>query len=144
MLLPRIAKNDLWSDWMNDFPTMNGFWGGTTKNDVMKTDIRETEDAYKVEIDLPGFKKEDVQATLEDGYLTINASKNSTDEEKDDEGRYIRRERFYGSCSRSFYVGEAVTQEDITAKFEEGILNLTIPKKSPEQIDKKEYIQIQG
>lgn len=129
---------------MNDFSSMNGFWGNAAKHDAMKTDVIENEDGYKVEIDLPGFKKDDVQATLEDGYLTISASKNSSDEEKDEEGSYIRRERFYGNCSRSFYVGEAVTQEDISAKFEDGILNLTIPKKSPQQIDKKEYIQIEG
>lgn len=144
MLVPRIVKNDLWSDWMNDFPSMDGFWGNTNKSDVMKTDVKEREDGYQVEIDLPGFKKEDVQATLEDGYLTISATKNSTDEEKNDEGKYIRRERFYGNCSRSFYVGDALTQEDITAKFEDGILNLSIPKKTPEKVEKKSYIQIEG
>ena len=140
MLVPRIMKNDLWSDWMNDF------WGNQNnqKVDVMKTDVKENDKGYSVEIDLPGYKKDDVQATLEDGYLTISASKNSSNEEKDEDGKYIRRERFYGNCSRSFYVGEAVTDADITAKFEDGILNLTIPKKEPEQIDTKSYIQIEG
>ena len=140
MLVPRIMRNDLWSDWMNDF------WGNQNnqKVDVMKTDVKENDKGYSVEIDLPGYKKEDVQASLEDGYLTISASKNSSNEEKDEDGKYIRRERFYGNCSRSFYVGEAVTDADITAKFEDGILNLTIPKKEPEQIDTKSYIQIEG
>ena len=140
MLVPRIMRNDLWSDWMNDF------WGNQNnqKVDVMKTDVKENDKGYSVEIDLPGYKKDDVQATLEDGYLTISASKNSSNEEKDEDGKYIRRERFYGNCSRSFYVGEAVTDADITAKFEDGILNLTIPKKEPEQIDTKSYIQIEG
>jgi len=140
MLVPRIMRNDLWSDWMNDF------WGNQNnqKVDVMKTDVKENDKGYSVEIDLPGYKKDAVQATLEDGYLTISASKNSSNEEKDEDGKYIRRERFYGNCSRSFYVGEAVTDADITAKFEDGILNLTIPKKEPEQIDTKSYIQIEG
>ena len=140
MLVPRIMRNDLWSDWMNDF------WGNQNnqKVDVMKTDVKENDKGYSVEIDLPGYKKDDVQATLEDGYLTISASKNSSNDEKDEDGKYIRRERFYGNCSRSFYVGEAVTDADITAKFEDGILNLTIPKKEPEQIDTKSYIQIEG
>ncbi len=140
MLVPRIMRNDLWSDWMNDF------WGNQNnqKVDVMKTDVKESDKGYSVEIDLPGYKKDDVQATLEDGYLTISASKNSSNEEKDEDGKYIRRERFYGNCSRSFYVGEAVTDADITAKFEDGILNLSIPKKEPEQIDTKSYIQIEG
>ena len=140
MLVPRIMRNDLWSDWMNDF------WGNQNnqKVDVMKTDVKESDKGYSVEIDLPGYKKDDVQATLEDGYLTISASKNSSNDEKDEDGKYIRRERFYGNCSRSFYVGEAVTDADITAKFEDGILNLTIPKKEPEQIDTKSYIHIEG
>ena len=144
MLYPRIMKNDLWNDWMNDFSGADGFWGNTAKSDVMKTDVRETEESYIVEMDLPGFKKDEVQATLEEGYLTISASKNTTDEKKDDEGRYIRRERFYGNCSRRFYVGESITEEDISAKFEDGILCLSIPKKSPGKVEKKTYIQIEG
>ena len=78
MLYPRILKNDLWNDWMNDFSGADGFWGNTAKSDVMKTDVRETEEGYIVEMDLPGFKKDEVQATLEEGYLTISASKNTT------------------------------------------------------------------
>ena len=99
----------------------------------MKTDIRETEKGFELDIDLPGFKKEDIQAQLKDGYLTISAQKAVNMDQKDEKGtRYIRRERYNGSCSRSFYVGEAVTEEDIEAKFENGILQLSIPKKVPE------------
>ena len=110
-----------------------------------KIEVAENKDAVTVSAELPGIDAKDIDLQISsDGYLTISASKNSSNEEKDEDGKYIRRERFYGNCSRSFYVGEAVTDADITAKFEDGILNLTIPKKEPEQIDTKSYIQIEG
>ena len=143
MLVPRVMQNDLFSDWMKDFPSMNDIWG-SSKNDLMKTDVKETDDAFILEIDLPGFSKEDVQATLEDGYLTVSAQRNAVDEEKDEKGKYIRRERFYGNCSRSFYVGEDVTDEDISAKFENGILAMTVKKVEVKEIEKKQFIQIEG
>ena len=99
---------------------------------------------YEVDIDLPGFKKEDVTAKLENGYLTIQASKGLNRDEKDEEGKYIRRERYSGSMSRSFYVGEGMKQEDIRAKFEDGILKLTVPKLDKEALEKKHYIAIEG
>ena len=110
----------------------------------MKTDIRETDDSYEVDIDLPGFKKDEISATLEDGYLTISAAKGLDKDEKDKEGKYIRQERYAGAMSRSFYVGNAITQEDIKAKYENGILKLTVPKKQPEAVQKKNYIAIEG
>jgi len=111
----------------------------------MKCDIYERDGSYYVEMDFPGFKKEDIRAELKNGYLTIEAESSQENQEKDEKGRYIRRERYSGSCRRSFYVGKEVTQEDIRAKFDNGILRLTVPKK--EALPKKEenhYIAIEG
>ena len=111
---------------------------------LMKTDIQETDAAYVLDMELPGYKKEDVQAELKDGYLTITASKNTSNDEKDKEGRYIRRERFSGTCKRSFYVGEDVRQEDIKAAFQDGILRLAVPKEVPKKIEEQpKYITIE-
>lgn len=95
-------------------------------------------------MDLPGFKKENISAQLEDGYLNITANKGLDKDEKDKDGKYIRQERYSGSCSRSFYVGEGVTQDEIHAKFEDGILKLSIPKKDAKAVEKKNYISIEG
>ena len=112
---------------------------------VMRTDVKESDEGYELDIDLPGYNKEDVQAKLKDGYLTITASVNKDNEEKDNNGRYIRRERFYGSCNRSFYVGEHIEQEDIKAKFENGILKVSIPKKEAKpEIEEDKFITIEG
>ena len=111
----------------------------------MKTDVRETDDAYEVDIDLPGFKKDEVTAQLNDGYITISASKGLDKDEKDKKsGKYIRKERYAGSMSRSFYVGEDVTQDEISAKFENGILQLKVPKKANKAVEGKNYIAIEG
>lgn len=112
-------------------------------NDIMRTDVRELEGSYEIAINLPGYKKENVQAELKDGYLTITASTDSSKEEKNEEGKYIRRERYMGTCSRNFYVGEHVEQEDVQAKFEDGILKLVVPKKEAKpQVEEKKYIEI--
>lgn len=96
-------------------------------------------------MNLPGVKKEDVKAELKDGYLTVQVSSNTNNDEKDDKGRYIRRERFSGSCSRRFYVGQRVKQEDIKAKFENGILTMVVPKKEKEPaVEENKYIAIEG
>ena len=106
---------------------------GKNASRIMKTDIRETDTSYELDIDLPGFKKEDIQAHLKEGYLTITAQKGLERDQKEEKtGRYIRRERYSGSCSRSFYVGEHIREEDIDAKFENGILQISVPKKAPE------------
>ena len=111
----------------------------------MKTDVKETENGYEVAVDLPGFKKEDVTCELKDGYLTISAQKNVQNDEKNEEGKYIRRERYTGSQSRSFYVGEHLTEEDIHAAFEDGILKLDIPKKEAKPVEeKRHFVQIAG
>ena len=107
--------------------------------------MKETEGSYELDIDLPGYKKEDVKAELKDGYLTISAATNTSNDQKDENGKYIRRERYYGNCSRSFYVGENITQEDIKARFEDGILKIVVPKKEAKPaVEEKKYISIEG
>lgn len=150
MMMPKLFGENLFDDDWMDFPFERDFFGkrnplyGKNGKNMMKTDIRETDNSYEIDIDLPGFKKDEINATLEDGYLTISAAKGLDKDEKDKEGRYIRRERYAGSVSRSFYVGNAITQDDIKAKYENGILKLTVPKKQPETIQKKNYIAIEG
>lgn len=149
MLLPTIFGENLFDDFMDDnfernfFGSRNPLYGKHSKN-LMKTDVKETDNGYELDIDLPGFKKDEITAHLEDGYLTVSAAKGVDKDEKDKEGRYIRRERYSGSMTRSFYVGNAVTEQDIKAKYEDGILSLSIPKKDPKAIEAKKYIAIEG
>ena len=149
MMLPTIFGENLFDDFMDDafernfFGGRNPLYGKHSKN-LMKTDVKETETGYELDIDLPGFKKDEISAHLEDGYLTVSAAKGVDKDEKDNEGRYIRRERYSGSMTRSFYVGNAVTEEDIKAKYEDGILSLSIPKKDPKAVEAKKYIGIEG
>ena len=143
MLMPSIFGESLLDDFFED-PFDNYAYAMNTSN-LMKTDVKDTDQGYEITMNLPGVKKEDVKAELKDGYLTISASTNSNKDEKDGNGRYIRRERYSGSCSRSFYVGEDVTQDEIKAKFENGALTLLVPKKDqkPAVVDKKD-IAIEG
>ena len=142
MLMPSIFGENLFDDFF-DFPFGSNYTA--TDSSLMKTDIKEMENGYEVTMNLPGVKKEDVKAELKDGCLTISASSNSNKDEKDEEGRYIRRERYSGSCSRSFYVGDAVTEADIKAKFENGTLTMMIPKKEVQPaVENKKYIAIEG
>lgn len=141
MLMPSIFGENLLDDFF-DAP-FAGYENRTT--DLMKTDIKDTENGYEVTMNLPGVKKEDVKAELKDGYLTVSATSGSSKDEKDEKGHYIRRERYSGSCSRSFYVGEAVKEEDIKAKFENGTLKFTVPKKEEKpEVESKKYIAIEG
>ena len=122
---------------------------GHRAQNVMSTDIKETETGYEMEIDLPGFRKDEVSVELNEGYLTISAAKGldkneAEAEEEAKKGNYIRRERYSGACQRSFYVGEELTREDIKASFKHGILTLTIPKKEAKQVETKKYIEIEG
>ena len=150
MMLPSIFGENLFDDDWMDFPFEKEFFGkrnplyGKNAKNMMKTDIRETDDNYEIDVDLPGFKKDEINATLEDGYLTISAAKGLDKDEKDKKGKYIRQERYAGAMSRSFYVGTGITQEDVKAKYENGILKLTVPKKQPETVEKKNYIAIEG
>ena len=114
---------------------------GSTK--LMKTDIKETETGYALDVDLPGFAKENIQAELKDGYLTITATRDSSTEEKDEEGKFLRRERFQGTCKRSFYVGEYLHEEDIKAEFKDGVLQLSFPKEPEPVPEQPKLITIQ-
>ena len=149
MMMPSIFGENLFDDFMN-FPFERDFWGrrnplyGKNEQNIMKTDVRETDSSYELDIDLPGFKKDEVTAKLENGYLTISATKSMNKDEQNKEGKYIRRERYAGAMSRSFYIGENVQQEDIHAKFEDGILKLTVPKEDPKKVEEKKYISIEG
>lgn len=150
MLLPRMFAEDLFDDmdemmrWPDDFGKRNPLYGKNAKN-LMKTDVKETDSAYEVDVDLPGFKKDEISVALEKGYLTISAAKGLDKDEKDKDGNYIRRERYAGSCQRSFYVGENVEQSDVAAKFEDGILHLTINKKDVQKVEKRDnHIAIEG
>ena len=135
MLVPR-RDFDIFDDLFND-PFFN-----THENKVMKTDIKEKKDKYELLSDLPGFDKEDIKMHIEDGYLVINA-KTSNKEEKEEKGKYVRKERYYGECSRSFYVGDEITEEDVKANFKNGTLNIEIPKKEEtKKLQDKKYIEI--
>ena len=150
MLVPSIFGENLFDDFM-DFPFNDDFWGrknplyGKNAKRMMKTDIRETEGSYELDVDLPGFKKDEIKASLANGYLTISAAKGLDKDEKDKDGKYIRQERYAGAMSRSFYVGDEVTQEDIKAKYEDGILKLSIPKKEKKPaVEQDNHIAIEG
>ena len=141
MLLPSIFGDNLFDNFMDDmFPTVERMPVKTMPS-IMKTDIKETEDQYVLAIDLPGFKKEDVKIHLKDGYLNVSATSNTEDEEK--EGKYLRRERYTGSMTRSFYVGEDLTEQDVKAKFGNGVLTLSLPKEAPKKIEEPKYIAIE-
>ena len=150
MLVPSIFGENLFDDFM-DFPFDDDFWGrknplyGKNAKRMMKTDIRETDGSYELDVDLPGFKKDEIQASLENGYLTISAAKGLDKDDKDKEGKYISQERYAGAMSRSFYVGDEVTQDEIKAKYEDGILKLSIPKKEKKPaVEQDNHIAIEG
>ncbi len=146
MLMPSIFGENLFNDdWMDfGFPEVDKALYGKHASNVMKTDVKETDTGYEVDIDLPGFKKDEINAQLDTGYLTISAAKGLDKDEKDKKGKYIRKERYAGAMSRSFYVGEGITQEDIKAKYEDGILRLSVPKKEAKAVEDKKYIAIEG
>ena len=149
MLRPSIFNDNLFDDFF-EFPLFDDraerkLYGHNAKN-IMKTDIKEHKDGYELEIDLPGFHKDEIQAELKDGYLTISAAKQLNQDEKEKEsGKYIRRERYSGSCQRSFYVGDEITQEDIKAEFKHGILKLFVPKKEAKpEVEQRKFVSIEG
>ena len=148
MLMPSVFGENLFDDFI-DFP-FDSFWNrknplyGKHAKNMMKTDVRETDDSYELDIDLPGFKKDEITAKLEDGYLTVSASKGLDKDKQDKKGNYIRRERYAGAMSRSFYIGDSITQDEIKAKFENGILQLSIPKKDAKTVEQQKHISIEG
>ena len=154
MLMPSIFGENLFDDWFDEFPFLNDNamkdvekkLYGKKAGRIMKTDIKEKDNGYELEIDLPGFTKDEIKASLENGYLTISAAKGlDKDEQEKDSGKYIRRERYAGSCQRSFYVGEDVKQEDIKGEFKHGILKLFVPKvEAKKEVPQNKYIAIEG
>ena len=147
MMMPSIFGENLFDDFMDDFafPNVDKVLYGKHASNLMKTDVKETDSGYEVDIDLPGFKKDEIQMQLENGYLTVSAAKGLNKDEKNEDGRYVRRERYAGSVSRSFYVGENVTEKDIHPKYENGILSFKMPKDDKKEVEeKKHYIAIEG
>ena len=150
MLMPSI--NDMFGDfftdpWFDDkeFKDMQKKLYGHRAKNVMSTDVKEVENGYELEMDLPGFKKDEIKASVENGYLTISAARGLDEDEKDKKsGKYIRRERYAGACERSFYVGEGISQDDIKASFQHGILKLFIPKEPEKSVEEKKYVAIEG
>lgn len=150
MLLPSIFRENLFDDFMDDFgwpafPDADKALYGKNARNLMKTDVKEKGDSYEVDIDLPGFKKDEITMQLDNGYLTVSAAKGLDKDEKNEEGTYVRRERYAGSVSRSFYVGDNITENDIHPRYENGILSFSVPKEEKRVIeDKKRYIAIEG
>ena len=147
-MLPSIFRDNLFDD-MFDFDfdkefnrMMRPLYGKHAQN-MMKTDVRETDNSYELDIDLPGFKKDEITIQLDNGYLSISASKGLDKDEENKNGKYIRRERYAGAMNRTFYVGDNLTQQDIQAKFEDGILKISVPKKDVQQIEQNKYIAIE-
>ena len=148
-MLPSIFRDNLFDD-MFDFDDfdkefnrmMRPLYGKHAQN-MMKTDVRETDNSYELDIDLPGFKKDEIKVELDNGYLSISAAKGLDKDEEKKDGKYIRRERYAGAMNRTFYVGSQLTQQDIQAKFEDGILKISVPKKDVQQIEQNKYIAIE-
>ena len=150
MLAPSIFEENLLDDlfgfpYMKDFDNMEKKLYGRKASRMMKTDIREKDNNYEVAIDLPGFKKEEIEVELKDGYITISASKGLDKDSNDKKGKLIRQERYAGAMQRSFYVGEDIEKEDVEATYRHGVLTLTIPKKAQEKtLPEKNLIAIEG
>ena len=143
MYMPAIFNDSLFDDFFTDYTPDARKRNMAAVQGAMKTDIKENDKEYELTIELPGYKKENVNAELKDGYLIINATNEKNEEEKDEKG-YIRKERYYGSCQRSFFVGKNLKEEDIKAKFDNGVLTLNVPKEVERLPEEKKYIAIEG
>ena len=148
-MMPSILGENLFDEFFDDdFPIIpmrsirNPLYGKNAKN-LMKTDVRETDNTYELDVDLPGFKKDEVQLDLKDGYLTISAAKGLDKDQEDKKGKYIRQERYAGACSRSFFVGEGIEPRDVSAKFEDGILRVSLPKQVKKELPRNSTIAIE-
>ena len=148
-MMPSIFGENLFDEFFDDdFPMIpmrsirNPLYGKNAKN-LMKTDVRETDNTYELDVDLPGFKKDEVQLDLKDGYLTISAAKGLDKDQEDKKGKYIRQERYAGACSRSFFVGEEIEPRDVSAKFEDGILRVSLPKRVKKELPRNSTITIE-
>lgn len=143
MLVPSIFANNFMDDFMDDMFRVP--YATTKQMPAMNVDVKEFDNRYQIDFELPGFEKEDIHADLKDGYLTVSAERTENRAEKDEKGTYIRRERYQGSCQRSFFVGKEITEEDIHASFKNGVLQMEIPKKDAQPAaEKKHYISIEG
>ena len=148
-MMPSLFGENLFDEFFDDdFPMIpmrsirNPLYGKNAKN-LMKTDVRETDNTYELDVDLPGFKKDEVQLDLKDGYLTISAAKGLDKDQEDKKGKYIRQERYAGACSRSFFVGEEIEPRDVSAKFEDGILRVSLPKRVKKELPRNSTIAIE-
>lgn len=139
MVYVPVKRSSVFDDLIDDVFGMPVF---SNSGNLMKTDIREKDGMYMLDIDLPGFRKDDIKISLYNGNLTVTAEHHKSDEEKNAEGRIVRQERYMGSCSRSWYVGEAIKDSDIKAEFRDGILTLEIPSEKKKEADEKKYIEI--
>ncbi len=145
MLIPSVFGDSLFDHWTSPFDSdLFSRRGSRGEKNFMRTDVRKNGDNYEVSIDLPGYKKDDINVSLENGYLTVSAEKRCDHSSDESDRGYIHRERCYGSCSRSFYVGSGISREDVSAKLEDGILNLTVPANSRQLADENKYISIEG
>ena len=150
MLMPSIFAENLFDEFFDDFPMPREFRNidrrlyGKNAAREMKTDVREHDDHFEVDIDLPGFKKDEINVNLENGYLTVSAAKGLDRDETTKKGKVIRQERYAGTLQRSFYVGDALTEQDVTARFENGVLTLNVPKKEERKLPEKKVIMIEG
>ena len=149
MLYPKLFNDDIFDDFF-DFPGFRTAGDAERKlygkhaTGLMKTDIRDKDGNYELDIDLPGFKKDEISLTLDNGYLTVGACKMLNEEEKDDKGKLLRQERYSGAMQRSFYVGEGIDENDVKARFEDGVLRLSFPKEKEPEIPEKKTIMIEG
>ncbi len=150
MLMPSIFAENLFDEFFDDFPMPRDFRNidrrlyGKNAAREMKTDVHEHEDHYEVDIDLPGFKKDEITLSLENGYLSVTAAKGVDKDEKNKKGKLIRQERYAGTLQRSFYVGDGLTETDVTARFENGVLSLCVPKQEARKVPEKKLIMIEG
>ena len=150
MLMPSIFAENLFDEFFDDFPMPREFRNidrrlyGKNAAREMKTDVHEHEDHFEVDIDLPGFKKDEITLSLENGYLTVSAAKGLDKDETTKKGKLIRQERYAGTLQRSFYVGDALTENDVTARFENGVLSLNVPKQEARKMPEKKVIMIEG
>ena len=147
MMMPSIFRGNLFDNFMEDFafPDIDSVLYGKNAKSMMKTDVKETDNGYEVDIDLPGFQKDEIKMQLDNGYLTVSAAKSFNNDEKNENGKYVRRERYAGSMSRSYYVGAHVAETDVHPRYENGILTFQIPKEEKKVVEEKNhYIAIEG
>ena len=150
MFYPKLFNDDFFDDFMGfGFPELRHADAGRRPfakhaNGLMKTDVRDKDGNYELDIELPGYKKDEINLSLENGYLVVGASKTVNDEEKDENGKLLRQERYSGAMQRSFYVGEGIDENDVKAKFEDGVLSLVFPKEKEPELPEKKTIAIEG